>query len=269
MSGSGTMSDTSGMNGGGSRNGNSRGSGRGSGRPRRVQVNVVRTTPAPQRRHRRTLIVFSIAAAIILVSALIGYRIYASQTSGSYQVPAHASDGAAGIVAAGSGKIKVEVYVDFHCPTCKVFEQSASATLDDLVARNEITLIYHPVAFLDRMSTTQYSTRAAASAGCASDLNRFLPYTRALFAQQPSGSSAGLSDDQLIQIGGQVGMINPRFARCVRDGTYRTWVAHVTDAADQRGAAGTPTVLVNGTSIATPGTVPTVADLTAAVGAAR
>jgi hypothetical protein len=59
----------------------------------------------------------------------------------------------------------------------------------------------------------------------------------------PREGGAGLSDDELIRIGGTVGLAGP-FAECVRDGKYRQWTDHVTEAASRRGVTGTPTIYV-------------------------
>jgi protein-disulfide isomerase len=53
----------------------------------------------------------------------------------------------------------------------------------------------------------------------------------------------------LIRIGGTVGLVDPDFAECVRDGTYEPWTEHVTEAASARGVTGTPTIFVNGKEI--------------------
>ncbi len=221
---------------------------------------------ARDRRRRRTALVSWIAGGLIVVAGLIGYGVYATQKHVDFNVPRHAVDNNSGVVAGGSGPIKVDVFIDYQCPVCKAFEQSAGNALTNMVNKNQITLIYHPIAILDRASTTQYSTRAAGASGCASDFDHFLPYTQALFAAQPPEGSTGLSDDELINIGGTVGIIDPKFAQCVRDGTYKSWATHNTDVASQRGITGTPTVLVNGTSIAAPGQAPTLANLLAATG---
>ena len=60
----------------------------------------------------------------------------------------------------------MDFYLDFLCPICKQFEGDASSTLDDLVARKKITLVYHPIAILDdRTNPAGYSTRAGAASG--------------------------------------------------------------------------------------------------------
>jgi len=40
-------------------------------------------------------------------------------------------------------RLTVEVYVDYECPGCKTFQSTAFATLTSMVAKNQITLVYH------------------------------------------------------------------------------------------------------------------------------
>ena len=140
-------------------------------------------------------------------------------------------------------------------------------TLNQLVADKKITLIWHPLGFLNSDSKPAgYSTRAGASAGCAADAGtNSKRVRRGLFATQPAEGSAGLTDDQLIDIAGNAGIINPAFAACVRDGKYAAWVRHSNDLAAQRGVTATPTVFVAGKQV----NPPTAETITAAVTAAQ
>jgi protein-disulfide isomerase len=219
-----------------------------------------------RRRHRRRrrITLCSVFGVFIVLGGLIGWGIYEAQKEPNYRTPAHASATADGIVAGGTGKTRVDVYVDYQCQECKTFDAAAAPTFDKLVASNAITLVYHPLALLDAQSKTQYSTRAAASAGCASDEENFLAYSQLLLAAQPKGT-AGLSDDQMVQIAGRAGIIDPNFARCTRATNYRSWVAHVNSRAALKHITSTPTVLVKGRSIAPVGTTPTLAELNAAL----
>ncbi len=159
-------------------------------------------------------------------------------------VPASATADGAG-VRIGSGPSTVDAYIDFLCPYCRAFERNAGGTLARLVAGGQITLAYHPMNFLDAASTTNYSTRAAAASGCASDGGRFLEYARTLFDSQPPEGGAGLSDAQLAELAGSVGLPEI-FAGCLHSGRYLDWPAYVTALATARGVQATPTVLVNG-----------------------
>jgi protein-disulfide isomerase len=159
-------------------------------------------------------------------------------------VPASATAAGDG-VRIGSGPIMVDAYIDFLCPYCRAFERNAGGTLARLIAAGQISLAYHPMDFLDAASSTNYSTRAAAASGCASDGGRFLEYARALFDSQPPEGGPGLSDAQLAELAGSVGLPES-FAQCLHSGRYLDWPPYVTALAAARGVQATPTVLVNG-----------------------
>jgi protein-disulfide isomerase len=217
---------------------------------------VVREQLAKERRRRRSLWISVAALAVLLVAGLIGWRVWQSDRPATYAAPAGVTDDGgdnAGIVAAGSGPVTVEVYLDFLCPACQQFEAEATPALDQLIAENKIRLVWHPLGFLDDRSTPAgYSTRAASASGCAADGGKLKEFGQALFAQQPPEGGPGLTDDQLVEIGGSVGLINPAFARCVRDTTYADWVSNVNTEAARRGVVSTPTVLVAGTPVDQP-----------------
>lgn len=217
---------------------------------------VVREQLGKERRRRRTLWIGTAAVALLLIAGLIGWNVWRSETPEQYPTPAGVTnDGGtdAGLVAAGSGPVTVEVYLDFLCPGCRQFEADATPTLDQLVAENKIRLVWHTLGFLDQgTSPPGYSTRSASAAGCAADEGKLKQFGEALFAQQPAEGGPGLSDDEIIEIGGTVGLITPSFARCVRDVEYRDWVANVNTEAARRGVNSTPTVFVAGQLVQDP-----------------
>jgi protein-disulfide isomerase len=210
---------------------------------------IVRDQLEKERRQKRAMWVTVSAVVLLLVAGVVGFAVWQSQRPTSYAVPSGAlNDGGdkGALLSAGDGPVTVEVYLDYICPVCKQFEASTQPTLDQMIVDKKIRLVWHPLGFLDQNSTTRYSTRAASAAACAFDYGKLKEYGEALFAQQPAEGSAGLSDDQLVSIGGSVGLTQPAFAQCVRDGKYKSWVGHVNDLAAKRGVNGTPTIYING-----------------------
>ena len=223
---------------------------------------VVRDQIARENRRRRTLWTSAIAVAAIVIAGLIGWGVYASQSSGEVVPPPNAT--ATTGITVGSGPVTVEVYEDFICPACKAFEDQSGQTLDELVAANKVKIVYTPLGFLDQQSSTDYSTRAAAASACADEGGTFREYAEALFARQPAEGSAGLSDGELVSIGTSVGLSESSFRQCVDDGKYKPWVGSITNAASAAGVNQTPTVKVDGQQV----TDLTPAGLNAAVNAA-
>ncbi|MGW0435485.1 DsbA family protein [Micromonospora sp. NPDC003197] len=229
----------------------------------RTAARVVREQLARERRRKRTLWTSVIAVSALVIAGLIGWGVYASQQSGEYTAPPGAIEDGTGI-AVGSGPVTVDVYEDFICPGCGQFEQRIGGTMDQLVAEGKVRIIYRPVAYLDRYSTTDYSTRSSAASACAAEGGKFREFSKVLFERQPPEGGAGLSDTELINIGAEVGLNKDSFGSCVRDGKYKPWTQHVTNAAAKAQINQTPTVLVAGKRVDTSAEA-----ITAAVAAAN
>jgi protein-disulfide isomerase len=207
---------------------------------------MVREQLAKEQRRRATVWISVAAVAALLVAGVVGYGIFASQRTGEVFTPTAATADGSGF-AVGTGPVTVDVYEDFMCPACGQFESSAGATIEQLVTDGKVTVVYHPIAILDRFSQgTDYSTRASGAAACAADGGKFAEYHSALFQNRPEENTPGLDDDKLVSLGTGLGLGDP-FTQCVQDGKYKTWSAQITDKASERGVTGTPTVLVAGT----------------------
>jgi protein-disulfide isomerase len=164
------------------------------------------------------------------------------------RLPAGATDQGDGIMI-GQGPVRVDAFIDFLCPFCRRFELSSGSTLGRLVAEGQVSLVYHPMNFLDEASTTNYSTRAAAASGCAADGGRFVEYAHALYVNQPPEGGPGLSDADLADIGHAVGLAGAAFTACISDPPYLDWPSYVTERAVALGVEATPTVLVAGSAV--------------------
>ena len=166
-------------------------------------------------------------------------------------------------IAIGATGVRVDAYIDFLCPFCRQFEAASADALKQMVAEQLITLVYHPLGFLDRLSTTAYSSRASAASRCASDGGHFVAFKDALFAVQPEEGGPGVSDEQLVAVGADVGLDVDGFGTCLMAGRYLPWAAFVTERAIERGVSGTPSVYVAGTPV--PANARTIAAAVAAV----
>jgi protein-disulfide isomerase len=178
---------------------------------------------------------------LVLFAGAVGFGVYRAR-AGTGDLPAGAT--AAGVAVGNpDAPATIDLYLDFQCPACAQYEQQAGATIDELVASGQARVVYHPVAYLNRFSSTQYSSRSSAAAGCAADAGVLPRFAQLLYANQPPEGGDGLPEEQLVALGMQAGAGD--FATCVQDGRYADWTRSVTDAASQAGVTGTPTVLVN------------------------
>ena len=217
----------------------------------RSAARVVREQLARERRRKRALWASVAAVAVLVVAGMIGWSVWSGQRSDGYTAPTGANEAGTGVVA-GSGPVTVDVYEDFLCPACKQFEQLSGGTIDQLISEGKVRVVYHPVAYLNRFSSTEYSTRSSAASGCAAEGAKYREYAKALFEKQPPEGGAGLSDGELTEIAAGVGLDRDGFASCLREGTFKGWTEHVTEEASRAGITGTPTIVIDGKQVAQP-----------------
>lgn len=153
--------------------------------------------------------------------------------------PASAVQGA---IVIGDGETQIDIWVDFFCPFCRMFEEANGDYVERLVGRGEATLRVHPIAILDRASMgTAYSTRAAGAFACVGEYapEEALGYFQRLYEVQPEEGTPGLTDEELAAAAPGIA------ADCIRDGWFGDWVGEWTQRSLEAGIRATPTVLVN------------------------
>ncbi|PRY67112.1 protein-disulfide isomerase [Glaciihabitans tibetensis] len=160
-------------------------------------------------------------------------------------------------IAEDSEVIDIQIYVDYLCPFCKIFEDTNTEQLESWLERGAVTVEVHPISILNSNSMgTQYSTRSANVAACVANFapDSFWAVNKALFANQPEERTAGLSDDELLEVVSDAGLTpTDAIESCVRDQTFKTWVGDATLRAldgpvpnSEALVKGTPTVVVDG-----------------------
>jgi len=154
--------------------------------------------------------------------------------------------------------ISIQLYVDYFCPVCGLFEKTNGDQIATLVDSGAATVEIFPYAILDSVSQgTKYSTRSSNAAACVADYSpdSYFDFNNILFDNQPEEQTGGLSDEQLIDLTAKAGVENaPAIAKCITDQKFKDWVAEARDRHRTEGApnsnvdsiAGTPTVIVNG-----------------------
>lgn len=208
-----------------------------------------RTRPvvAAARRGPSTVVIIAVVVLVAFAGA-VGFAVYRAQRGGDLAVPPGAT--ATGVVVGqAAAPATVDIFLDFQCPACQAYEKQSGTTLDELVASGAAQVVYHPVAYLDRFSSTGYSSRSSAASGCAAEAGVLPQFVKLLYANQPPEGGAGLPEDRLIALGQEAGA-GPGFAACVASDRYAPWTRAVTDGASRSGVTGTPTVRVNGREIA-------------------
>ncbi|HEU5111166.1 MAG TPA: thioredoxin domain-containing protein, partial [Micromonosporaceae bacterium] len=161
--------------------------------------------------------------------------------------PRPTADPDEGLVA-GTGPVRVDVYVDYQCPPCSTFELRTGGALDGYLASGRITLRIHPVAFVDERSKNNYATRAAAASACAYESGKLTEFHAHLLRNQPAEDTFGPTDEQLARAGRDLGL-DEEFGRCVTEGRLVDWVARATSAAQADGVSSVPAVRVDGREV--------------------
>jgi protein-disulfide isomerase len=143
----------------------------------------------------------------------------------------------------------VKLYEDFQCPICKGFEAATGTQLQQGIADGKVKVDYHMVAFLDRSSTTNYSSRALNAAMAVlstAGTDAFLKFHTIAYANQPAEGSAGVPDSTLIDWAVQAGADKAAVTPLINDNVYHQWVVNATGQMSKDGVNGTPTVFING-----------------------
>lgn len=147
--------------------------------------------------------------------------------------------------------IRVDVYQDFMCPYCGVFEMTNGEDLEELAAAGDIALYVHPLALLNRYSQgTDFSTRSANALATIADGSpeHVLEFTRLMYMNQPEQNSQGLSDEEMASIAVQAG-VPQDVANTIKDGKFKAWALAATEQSSKDQVRGTPSVMINGTLI--------------------
>jgi protein-disulfide isomerase len=202
-----------------------------------------------QTRPSRSGMITGIVVVLVIVAALAaGVTVQYLRSHGDVEasgggaepavITGPGTDGQGVTVGKSGAANKIELYLDFRCPHCKEFEDEAGQELNKLVDDGTATLTYYPMAFVD----PAVSPRAANGFAAAAAAGKARGYADALYAN----FGKTWTDDQLIDLGKQLGITDTAFADQVRGGTWAKWIESVGTAAQSRGVTGTPTVFVNG-----------------------
>jgi protein-disulfide isomerase len=205
---------------------------------------------------RRLLVPLAMGAVVLAFIAVIAITLVHKNSEKNVSVgpppPAASSDGSIRI-GPRDAKVVVSAVEDFQCPACKNFEATSAAALAD-IAKGPAAVDYRPIAILNRMSSTNYSTRAASAAYCVAeaDIGKWPAWHTAMFNQQAPEGGAGLTDDKIIDIARSVGIVGDQVAQCISSHKYADYVDANTAKATSSGINHTPTVSVNGKEISNP-----------------
>ncbi|MFC1418406.1 thioredoxin domain-containing protein [Streptacidiphilus cavernicola] len=212
---------------------------------------------------RRRNAVIALTAAVV-VAAGVGGSIAladggssakATAPSAAVTVPANTSGPGGTVIVYGKADAPntLDVYEDFRCPICDKLERTDGATIRQLADDGTYKIQYHMGTFLDDNLGGSGSVTALAAAGAALNESpaKYEAFRTVLYANQPDEQNDGFANtDTLLALASKVpGLRNAAFDAAVRNGTYKPWAEKVGAAFSSSGVTGTPTVLLNGTTL--------------------
>lgn len=187
-----------------------------------------------QERRLKTIRIVGIGALVILIGAVLVFWRNAGR------VPA---DEAAALVSpnrigAQDAPVQIVEFGDFGCHSCRAWHNAGikDQLLADFGDQISIEFRHFPVI-------TAQSPQAAEAGQCAAEQGAFWEFHDYIYEQTPEGA---LSEDNLRQYAAAIGLDEGQFDACFDSGRFEELVRRDLRAAQEAGARGTPTFLING-----------------------
>lgn len=162
----------------------------------------------------------------------------------------------------GTATNRIQVYVDYRCPYCALFEEANIDTLEEVVESGSTVLELHPLTFLDRVSEgSYYSSRISGAMSCVADAQpdaAWDAHTALMDTDfQPAEGIPGHDNAAIIaELNDAVDGLNDEvrscieterfvpFAQALNDWVFANPVPHAADG--ELMVSGTPLAVVNG-----------------------
>jgi protein-disulfide isomerase len=198
-----------------------------------------------------------VVGAVVLAVLLIGVTMFVissnkdttGQAVSSSGTPQNLTGDYNVVVGKSDAPTTIKVYEDFQCPICNDLEKATGAKLAQAVADGKVKVDYHMVSFLDRASTTAYSSRALNAAMAVLSTagpEAFVKFHSIAYAHQPEEGSAGVPDSTLVDWAVQAGAKEADVKPLIDGNVYHQWTVNATDQMSKDGVTGTPTIFING-----------------------
>ncbi|MFF4826562.1 thioredoxin domain-containing protein [Streptomyces sp. NPDC001312] len=218
----------------------------------------------------------TVAAAVVVVLAAaggIGYAVVQANKPSHWEAvkdekvvaPANTTgtDGTTVVIGKSSAQKTLKIYEDPRCPICGQFEETVGATVKKDVDDGKFKLQYIGGTFIDNHDNGEGSKNSMSAMGAALNVSpeAFLEYKAALYSKQwhPEETDDKFkSDDYLIKVADTVPALkgNASFRNDVKSGKYDAWAVAMSKTFDNNkdGVDGTPSLVMDGKKVTTPGT---------------
>ncbi|WP_104105332.1 thioredoxin domain-containing protein [Nocardioides sp. 616] len=197
----------------------------------------------------------SIAAVVVAVLLVIGgitlWQMNESDKRADAEPPANAVDDYALAVGDPEAPHTVEIYEDFLCPACGVFEGLSNETLAKAAEDGKVYVKYLPFELLSQYG--DYSKEAANAFAVVLDTSGpevAKKFHDELFADQPSESGGQPDTDWLVKKAVEAGAEESEVRPGIEDMKFEYWVDNATKNAEEAKVQGTPTIRLDGEDVA-------------------
>ncbi|MFD4969088.1 thioredoxin domain-containing protein [Streptomyces sp. NPDC058424] len=218
----------------------------------------------------------TVAAAVVVVLAAaggIGYAVVQANKPSHWEAvkdekvvaPANTTgtDGTTVAIGKSSAQKTLKIYEDPRCPICGQFEETVGATVKKDVDDGKFKLQYIGGTFIDNHDNGEGSKNSMSAMGAALNVSpeAFLEYKAALYSKKwhPEETDDKFkNDDYLIKVADTVPALkgNAAFRNDVKSGKYDAWAVAMSKTFDNNkdGVDGTPSLVMDGKKVTTPGT---------------
>ena len=214
---------------------------------------IRREQQSKERRRRTVWVSVAVLAVLALVVGVVaGVQASRDTTGETATPPAGAVDTFALPMGEPGAPVTVEVYEDFMCPFCGQFEEQSREALKQYAGAGDVHVQYKVISILDGASSTDYSTRATNAMAVVLDEagpDVAVAFHDMLFENQPEEGSAGLSDDELVDLAVEAGASEAAVREPIESLSFEQWAKNATDDASKDDVIGTPAIFVNGEQV--------------------
>lgn len=139
------------------------------------------------------------------------------------------------------GTKKMVLFEDPQCPYCRQFEELNGSLVAAEIDGGALSVEYRMRCFLG-----PESVRADNALALAAEAGRFDELRRLLFANQPAEGTGGFTTEDLLHLGGELGITSSDFVAGVREDRYQKWVLEREAAYQAEDPQGTPAAWLDG-----------------------
>lgn len=195
--------------------------------------------------------VWLIGGSILVIALVVGLIIFSNRTVTAPTVASAVPVAWINRTTIGNpdAKVTIQAWEDFLCPHCKRWNTDVQPSLfDNYIKTGQVRLEFHQFPL---QSHDPGATMAALSSECAADQNAFWPYHDKLFEVQEQGQAA-YTMEKLTSYARELHLDEKPFTQCMSSLQHQAEVTASIDKAVKLGLNSTPSVLINGQTMADP-----------------